>query len=822
MFRNYLVTTLRNIERNWLYAAIGILGLAVAFTAAILIAQFVRNEFSYDRWVPGHQQVYEITDVTQNPGQPPRTLHAVQAEIAGKLRTTFSGATAVARLVIDRPVLRHRPGDPGAFEIAFAWADPDFFKIFPLPILAGDPNVALREPDAVALTRRMARKYFGRDLPIGDTLDVQIRGQHHPMRVVAVLKDLPSNTILISEIFASTRNAYARSAPFDAKPKLGALICQTFVRLAKGVKAQSLLDAVQRAGRPETAYYFSQVGGARFTFSIAPLDELHLSAPEAATSSGAKPTGDAATTYAIGVVGALIVLVAAINFVSLTTARSARRAVEVGVRKAAGARRGDLILQFMGEGLLQVALAAVIAMALAELGLPAFSAFIQRELTLDFLHDPWLLPGIGAVALSVGLLSAIYPALVLSSFHPAAVLKGGVIQTSGSMLARQALVVVQFAVLIGLMVTTATLYRQTQFALRMGMGGDHSDRIVEVSTPCKNAFPDEVRRLPGVKSASCGSMYALKPLTWTSMVPVQDGDGRLVNLDDVAVDFGLFQTLGVHPLAGRLFDRRYGRDSSAGKEGAAVIYPSVILNETAARRLGYASPSAAIGHMMLWRDPGQVAIAGGSPPRSPIVGIVPDMPATARAPARATFYFIQPALSGMLVVRLSGKDVPATLRAIERAWKATGNTDPISEVFLSRSMQTQYLDVIIQSVMIGICAVIAVLIACLGLFALSAYATERRTKEIGVRKVMEAATRDVMLLLLWQFTIPVLVASAVALPAGFLVTNWWLHGFAYHVDLPAWTFVLAAAAAVGIAWLTVSYQSFMVARAKPVGALRYE
>src|SRR6185437_13917948 len=317
MFRNYLVTALRNMARNWLYAAIGILGLAVAFTAAILIAQFVRNEFSYDRWVPGHQQVYEITDVTQNPGQPPRKLHTVQAEIAGKLRTTFSGATAVARLVIDRPVLRHRPGDAGAFEIAFAWADPDFFKIFPLPALAGDPNIALREPDAVALTRRMARKYFGRDLPIGDTLDVQVGGQHHPMRLVAVLKDLPSNTILISEIFASTRNPYARNAPYDAQPKLGALTCQTFVRVAPGVAAPSLLNAVQRAGREETAYYFSQAGGARFTFSIEPLDGLHLSAPEAATSSGAKPTGDVAATYATGVVGALIVLVAAINFVSL-------------------------------------------------------------------------------------------------------------------------------------------------------------------------------------------------------------------------------------------------------------------------------------------------------------------------------------------------------------------------------------------------------------------------------------------------------------------------------------------------------------------------
>ncbi len=818
MFRNYLTTALRNLARNRLYAAISILGLAVAFAAAILIAQFVRNEFSYDRWIPGYERIYKITDRLEQPGRTSGGSDASQSAIAGQLKAVFPGAQAISRLMVDNPVVRHRPADAGTADSTFAWADPDIFRVFPLPALAGDLTSALRQPDTVVITRRMARKFFGRDLPIGDTLEVEQGDKsRHPMRVTAVLKDLPSNTNLVTDIFASGRSAYAPLTQMDAHPQMGMVSTYTFVRLAPSATAAELQRALDVAGRPEAALFASLGGGSRFVFRVLPLADAHLTT-FGLTPAGAKPVGNRGVSYAIGAVGALIVLVAAINFVTLMTARAARRGVEVGVRKAAGARRADLVIQFMGEALIQVAMSAVIAVGLAALLLAPFSAFVQRGLTLDLVRDPVLLAGVVGLALGVGGLAAVYPALVLSSFRPAAVLKGGAVQTTGSALARQALVVVQFAILIGLIVTTATIYRQTQYALARGIG-DQARLIVGVFTPCDNAFPDEVRRLPGVAAAACSSINALNTPNSKNITPVKLARGGQMNFNVAPVDFGFFELYGVHPVAGRLFSRDHGQDGVFGQPDGKS--PTVMINETAARDLGYADPRTAVGHQMTWSQPTKP----GAPPAmgpSEIIGVTPDAPMTVRAPTEPTFYFVVPKGLGVLSIRLTGRDMPRTVRAIERAWKRTGNTRPIQEVFLSQFRLNLYLDMIIQGVTIAICAGLAVLIACLGLFALSAYTTERRTKEIGIRKVMGASTGDVVRLLVWQFTIPVLWSIAIALPVGFLAMDGWLHGFAYHVDLPAWTFALAAVAAVAIAWSTVAWHAFVVARAKPAGALRYE
>jgi putative ABC transport system permease protein len=474
--------------------------------------------------------------------------------------------------------------------------------------------------------------------------------------------------------------------------------------------------------------------------------------------------------------------------------------------------------QFIGEALVQVVIAALIAAALAELLLSAFDGFVQRGLTLDFLHDPWLLAGVTGVALVVGLLAAVYPALVLSSFRPATALKGGIVQASGSPLARQALVVAQFAVLVGLIVTTTTIYRQTQFALAKGLGAGDSKLIFSVLTPCNAAFPDDARKLPGVAAVGCSSLYALNTPTYSFIDPIRVPGGAMVNFNMAPIDFGFFEVFGVKPIAGRLFSRDHGPDGAL-TDPKGVAAPSVVINETAARNLGFSNPKTAVGRRMIWnnRKPGGPAVYD-----SVIIGVVPDLPVTVRTAATPTFYIVAPGQS-VVSIRMTGKDLPGTIRAIESAWKRTeGWSGPIGEIFLAQSRAALYFDLIVQSGLVAIGAGLAILIACLGLFALSAYTTERRTKEIGVRKVMGADTRQVVLLLLWQFTIPVLAAVIVAIPIGGLAMGWWLKGFIYHVDLPAWTFVLAGVAAVAIAWGTVCWQSFTVARTRPASALRYE
>jgi putative ABC transport system permease protein len=838
MLRNYLMTALRNMARNRLYAGITILGLAVAFTAAILIGQFVRGELTYDHWIPGYQRVYKIASTLVQPGQPPSTADTGQTVLASQMRAVLPGAEAIARIDPDFPPVKARPGDTSDTERTFAWVDPDILKVLPLPVLAGNLDTALQQPDTVVITRNMARHYFHRDLPIGDTLMVQTNAPPTPggapqtpptkvwrtMRVTAVVGDLPFNTNLITEVFASARSAYSDLAIRDAgPPNYGGGGTYTFVRLKPGVPQAELQRALDVATRPEAAMAANFSAGSKWLFHGIPLADAHLT-PVQQTAIIARPTGNRAVTYGIAGVGALIVLVATINFVTLMTARAARRGVEVGVRKATGAQRQDLMAQFVGEALLQVALATLIAAALAEALIKPFSAFIQRDLSLDFIRDPALPAAIVGVALLVGLLAAIYPAVVLSSFRPAAVLKGGLITSGGSPAARTTLVVVQFAILVCLIATTVTIYRQTQFALAQGLGANLNKQLVAVVAPCNGPFHDEVRKLPGVASTACSSYTALDMPGGRSLQGVQLAGGRKTTFADGPVNYGFFELFGVKPLAGRVFQRDHGADGVL-YDPRTDAQPTVVINQTAAHDLGFSDPKEAIGKSLYWsRFKTGAGPSVAPPPAAPsqIIGVVPDMSANVRVATDPTFYYVDPAASFFVTVRLTGQDIPDTIKAIADTWKRTNPGQPYNSLWMSQFRLGQYQDLVVQGTTVAICAGIAVLIACLGLFALSAYTTERRTKEIGVRKAMGANTGDVVLLLLWQFTAPVLVATAVAMPLGFLAMNWWVRSFVYHAPLSAWIFVLAAAAAVAIAWCTVSWQSFTVARAKPAGALRYE
>jgi putative ABC transport system permease protein len=306
--------------------------------------------------------------------------------------------------------------------------------------------------------------------------------------------------------------------------------------------------------------------------------------------------------------------------------------------------------------------------------------------------------------------------------------------------------------------------------------------------------------------------------------PIAAGGGRTVEINFEGVGFGYFELYGVKPLAGRLFERGFGRDNAlADPKGAAA--PTVILNEAAARAFGYADPKKAVGKALKWSPPFRPPPAPGAAPTlvaSEIIGVAPDAPRSVRAAAEPIIYFVSTGPIDAVSIRMTGQDIPGTVKGIEAAWRRVMGSQRLQEQSLSQYRQSLNLDLIIQGLAVGVSAGLAVLIACLGLFALSAYTTELRTKEIGVRKVMGADTWQVVMLLLWQFTLPVLAATAIAVPIGFLVMRWWLSGFVYRVPLTPWTFVAAAVAAVAIAWLTVSWQSFAVARAKPAGALRYE
>ena len=830
MFRNYLSAALGNIGRNGLYAGITILGLAVSFTAAILVGLYVRDEYSFDRFVPGHENVYRLKLDLLLPGQKPRPIDVVQSTATAYLKLDFPEVQSTARLGTSSSTLKS-----GAWSTNddVSWVDPDFFKVMPFPILAGDPNAALAEPDGLVLTRSTARQYFGEDKPIGRTLlvdpgqegriglpadELRMISGFHPMKVLAVLDDPPSSSHLTAKIYAAGVAPFSPNSVEDRHPNAGNENMLAYLRLKPGATPARWTDRLQAF---EDRRYPNPPGHSTNRFWFASLDELHFIPQGTGPTAIVRPSADRRVDIAIAAVGALVVVIAAINFVTLMTARATRRAVEVGVRKAAGARRRDLVVQFMGESLIYTVIAMAVAMVTAELVLPSLNAFLQRSLRFDYFTDPALAGALAAAALFTALLAGAYPALVLSSFRPAAALKGGLGLSTGSVAVRQGLVIIQFAILIGLIVMTATIYRQTEFVLNDALRVD-TDQVVRTPGPCGSAFEREARGLLGVKAVACASGQAMQLGTSETAAIMPDHSPRVLYTEPVGL--GFLELHGLRPVAGRFFSRSHGEDVLLDRpDPPPSLQPSVVLNESAARFLGFASAAAAVGKTVVWErgSPGLTSRPADNP--SEVIGIVPDFTlGSARTAVNPTIFFVDPLQSGLLVMKLDRQHIPEALDGVRRLWLRTGHDSPPNIEFENQTIQALYQDVIVQGVCLGICSGLAILIACLGLFALAAFVTERRIKEIGVRKAMGASSGDVVRLLLWQFTQPVLWANLVAWPAAFFAMNYWLHGFAYRVGQPPWLFLAASVAAAVIAWATVSFQSWTVARAKPATALRYE
>ncbi|HLZ77039.1 FtsX-like permease family protein [Phenylobacterium sp.] len=816
MLRSYLAAALRNLGRNRLYAGITIAGLAIGFAAAMLVALFVRDEYSYDKFIPGWQRTYRISQLVTAPGGKTSDNAYTPVPLAAALRFEFPEMEEVSRFAFGGfpPEVRH--GEISAAEQGVQFVDPNFFRIMPMPKVAGDIAHGLDAPDTVIVDLSTARKYFGRDTPIGEILMVD----KHPLRVVAVLQDLPSNTEINGNLFVSALapNSVMNDPAYNmwAGNRLN-----TYFRLKPGASLASVM-----ARMPAFVKRYDSNSTDANTVRMVPINVADIHMRRAMSTQFDKAPADPGIVASIGAVGALIVLVAAINFVTLMTARAARRAVEVGVRKAAGASRRDLIVQFMGEAFVYVLLAGLVSVALAELLLPAFNLLVQRRIHFDYLHDPGLAAGIFGVLLLVALLAGAYPAFVLSRFRPAAVLKGGPVQGAGGAGVRQVLVVLQFSVLIALILGAGTIYRQTMFSIKASTRLDNDQVMLLFAQPCTDTLRDQVRRVPGVINAACSSGDTLALMD--NEVTVTAGRHKNPYVVLSPVDPNFFDVYRLKPVAGRFYDPNRPADAANG----ATFHQPLVINETAVREMGFASPAQAVGQSIVWdglADPGCTGRCWSGTTRLPslIIGVVPDFSfASARTKIGAAILPIAQKSGGQydsmaLNVRLDPAMKAQALPAIDKVWKRFGN-GPIIRYFVDQFLLRWYIDTIVQGAVITACALIALSIACLGLFALSAYTTERRTKEIGIRKAMGANSGDILKLLLWQFTKPVLWASALAVPAAWFAMNWWLQGFVYKVPLAPWTFVAAVGLAVLIAWGTVFVHALRVARARPVGALRYE
>ncbi|MHB1206363.1 MAG: ABC transporter permease [Rhodospirillaceae bacterium] len=806
MFRNYLAASLRNLVRNRLYAAINIVGLAIGFGAALMIALFVRDEFSYDKWIPGHERLYRVS------------AHAVLANhtypfdfaplgAAALLKDEFPEIEAITRFASDDGAFSLRHNDIESLE-TIHWADPNLFDVLPLRAVAGNLATALEDPESIVITRALARKYFGRDAPIGETLEVN---RKFPVHVTAVLEDLPSNTHLALGFILSGRSAQAPVHFRDiSKPNSAAY---TYLRLAPGASAAHLREGLPAFNQRHPEFHQSTYP--QFLDQLTPIADIHLLPPGRVGEM--KPAGSAATAYSALSIAILIVVIAGINFVNLTTARAVRRAVEVGVRKVSGAVRRHLIAQFLGESIFYAALGMALAAAAARLLLPSFNGFLRRAIVFDVDRDPLLLGVMFAVVVAVGGLAGAYPAFVLSRFSPAAVLKGGVTRLLKAGQGRQVLVALQFAILIVLALVSTAVHRQATYAMNEGLRFDKDQMLLIDGAPCNTALLTEVRALPGVRAAVCSGRSILnKGFPADAIGP----DGTKAGLLEFTVDAGYFELYGLKPLAGRFFAQGFGSDT-APPDPAAGAPAAVVINQATSRALGFSTPQDAVGKTVRWTSRALHYITNLTEGSSQIIGVAPDIGISREAPV-PQIYWVYPAGLQVMNVKLAGNQVPETLAAIDRLWKQVGPPRPITRIFLDQSVQDLYRDVTRLNQMMEVFAAVAVFVACLGLFGLAAFAAESRTKEIGVRKALGASRADILRLMLWEFSKPVLWASLIAWPLAYYIMKRWLEGFADRVDMGLWTFPAASALTLAIAMLTVAGHALLVARTRPVTALRYE
>jgi putative ABC transport system permease protein len=626
-------------------------------------------------------------------------------------------------------------------------------------------------------------------------------------------------------VYASGISSYSQLSVYDAIHVSPDAIqpenTYTYVQLKPGASIERL-----RADMPEFTHRHipGTFGGIpiyqAYHFNLIPLPDIHL---QPGSIADMKPHGDVRTVETLAGIAVLILFIAASNFVSMMTARAAGRALEVGVRKAEGATRRQIIVQFLAECLCYALLALVIAVVAVELILPMLNEFLQRQIVFDYIREPRLGAALLAVWLVTGLAASAYAALVLSMFRPGAVLKGVVFLPGGSGRLRQALVVFQFGTLIALIVSTMTIQHQIQYAMQDRLRFP-TDQIFVTGSGCPQAFRDSVVHLRGVLAASCSSGSALAYDRFS--VVFESRDGGTVAMRGAPVDYGFFELFGVQPTAGRLFASDRGEDDLLRRrKDDGSQNPGFILNETAARALGYTNPAAAINQYRLWSrilGPGLDQLKSSAPQSSQIIGVVPDFSVgSVRDAIEPTVYYSAPDGWWLTVLKLDGHTIPETMQTVKTLWAKTKDT-PLDGSFLSLRVNETYADIQRQSTLFSIFSGVAVITAALGLLGLAVFTAERRTREIGLRKVMGASRWDILRFLGWQFTQPVLWANLIAWPLAYLGMHRWLQGFAYHVDLNPLAFVGASALALIIALATVSGHALMVARTRPVEALRYE
>ena len=831
MWRNYWTVAVRALAKSKTYSIINIAGLAIGMAACVMILLYIRYEQNYDSWLSDVENTYELQAWYPHPqdGEPSFMQMSAYVSKTAALKD-YPQIEHAVYISDNEPVLVH---DGQATATKYWWfADDDFLKTVSLPLLAGG---TLTAPETAVITQEEALKRFGTDKVVGKTMTIITRGVKHDLKITGLLKDLPkSSSMKINAVIRLDYNQFYADAPNFLTSCWGCQSGYVYVKMRPGtdirqIEAQE--PAWEKRNIPdEMNGNLKYNSGQDEDWHFINVKDVHLGK---AQDSSITPGNDRRTIATFAIIAVLILGMAVVNFTNLATARASQRAREVALRKVLGATRKQLIIQFVAESILISAVAMLLALALVELLVRPFAAFLDADITLSYFgRDGVLLPAIG-LTLLVGVLSGLYPAFFLSRFQPAQVLKANrsAAETPGSGRVRTVLVVFQFAVSIGLIICTAVIYGQTVFARSVNPGyqRDHILQLDELGRaqlwPKADGIVKQMQRLPGVQAASLTDI-GVNTSNQSNTFIIPPGSNKQVLIGQYNVGADYLNAMGLTLKAGRWFDENrpiddmtapYPQDLNVEKAIAARGV-NVVLNQYAARKLGFSSPEEAVGKVVR----GKLLSEDAGPMNITIIGVVGDTRfRSVRTPIEPMMFHKVTTGPGWMIIRYRGD--PATVRsAVERQWKQNTNEVPFNAKFSEDVIGELYKKEDARAQSFGAFSLLAVIIGCLGLFGLAAFTAERRTKEIGIRKVLGARTRDIVQLLVWQFSRPVIIANIIAWPVAWWMMRDWLNGFDERIPLTPIPFLIAAAIALGIAVATVVGHAIKVARANPIHALRYE
>ncbi len=795
MIRSYLKVAFRNILSDKLYSAIKILSLLIGITCFLLISFFVQDELSYDRHHQHYKNIYRVGYDVSSVSAPSTKLAWVSALVAPKLVEDYPELSLVSRVRQTGGILRN--GDIKFREVRGFWADKDFFKIFTHPMLAGDPETALEEPNSIVLTESYARKYFGDQDPIGQGM-VFLTGDTLQLEVKGLIPDVPESSHFKFDFLISHST---REIIYPHINGWFALGTHTYMLIPEGVEAEQLESKI--AGM--VMHYYGEEAekiGYNLQLFLQPLSDIHLR-----SDLGAEIETNSSITnvYIFSVIAVFVLVLAIINFINLSTARSLRYSKSIGVRKVIGSGKGRLVAQFLTESIVLTVLSVVVAMGLVEVIMSPFNTLVGKSLASPFLrgYEFWLI--LAGITILIGILGGSYPAFIFSSYKPADILRKRN-EKVGNVNLRRVLVVFQFLISMILIAGTFIIYDQLNFMHNKPLGFAKEQVIV-----VDNWMNRAARQNPDVMKSELQNVTGVINVSGSNSVPGQwlldrstqpEGYENLVVMSSLIVDFEFARNLELQVVAGRLFDKDVATDAEE----------AFLLNEAAIDELGWTAEEA-VGKQFAW----------GSNRSGQVIGVLRDFHYySLQEEVKPLVMLVDENSYGYLTVKVEAANIGQTINELAAVYAELYPDYTFDYSFLDEDFEAQYQSEQRLGNLTTYFSMVGIAIASLGLIGLVSSATASRTKEIGIRKVHGSSIASIVYLLLKDFSVLIIISLVIATPVVWYTGDWWLSEFAYRTNLGAATFILSYGIILLIAWLTMSIQSIKAARVSPVKSLKEE